>query len=470
MGAKPSFKSYEIELGYSQTQYFDFDGNGFGDIIAIDGINGKNLIVFFQDAQKGFSKTSDLVYSFENTPALIWPAKLKGNAGQSILVMTKEGVSTLTYTDKKQAPKINKIIDRQTIIAGSDDKDYAPVNFFTLSAKTTNENPLIFVPTEECVEVWSYDKQWQRAYSMQNIFDNKVYISGTGYTKTQLLEMNIGDLNGDTLDDLIVSRRSNAEKVFDIYYQNNKGYFGLSASKSFDPYEWGWQKWACIQDINRDGHADIIKNDWLQEPGFIPGADSGKVVVEIFLADQNGNIPENAQYIFRKSDWTPSMPIVDIDNDGHIDLVFGYGQFDTREGLRKAITSKKLDHTLRFHFYNRHGYDQEPNFETKISVYLDYRGPIFSSRNGRVERRISLDGDFNGDGFKDLLVTDKEDKCSVYFFKSRKEGFSRKSDLHFNTVNGGKDPIVTQLNNDGISDLIIWNRKKGSHTIFLSQQ
>jgi hypothetical protein len=463
-GAKPSFTSYELESGNNKIRYFDFNKDGLDDIIVID---EPNLVFFFQDPKEGFTTVANLVYPLENKPSVIWNAKLGNNSGQNILIMTDRGVSTLTYVSKTSPLEIKKIISRQTIIPEKCEK--SPILYFNLSANTAGEYPLLLVPTEDNLEIWKFDNQWRYAYSLEGIPHTQIWGPQygpqmlAGYTKEQLLDMNIGDLNSDGIDDLVVCENNNEKTLFNIYLQT-KGAFSLKPSLSFEE-ELNWRKWICLQDINRDGHVDIIKTNWLQEAWFLPIADSGKVIVQIFIAGPNGDIPGEAQYVFRKSDWTPSLPIVDIDGDGFIDLVLGFGQFDSRESIRKAITAKKLNHTLRFHFYNGKGFDQKPNFETEISVQLDDRGPIFTSRGDRVESRINLDGDFNGDGSRDLLVLDRADKASVYFFISREKGFSKKADIQFNMKSSYF--VVSDLNHDKISDLIVSGRKL---TVFLSKK
>jgi len=345
--AKPRFGSYELKSKHEEMLFSDFDGDGLDDIVIID---EPNLVFFFQNPKRGFAKNPDLVYSLGDKPSVIWSANFGNSPGQNILVMTDDGVSELACVDKTSPPAKRKIISRQTIIP--EKCENYPIIFFTLSANTAEEFPLIFIPTEDELEVWKYDKEWRHAYSLQGVPNTRIWgpHRTAGYTKQYWLNMNVGDLNGDGLDDLVICEDNNGKTLFNIYPQTKEGAFLLKPSQSFED-EWNWRKWICLQDINKDGKVDIIKNTWLQEPWFIPGVDSGKVIVQIFLAQLNGNIPDKARYVFRKSDWTPSMPIVDIDGDGLIDLVLGYGQFDSREGIRKAITAKKLNHTLRFHFY-----------------------------------------------------------------------------------------------------------------------
>ena len=281
------------------------------------------------------------------------------------------------------------------------------------------------------------------------------------------LGLNVGDINSDGLDDLTVSEHNliGEPLLFNIYQQTQEGSFPTRPSQSLEtPFEeWSW---VCLLDVNKDGQCDLIRNTWLREPWFLPGIESGKVLVRIFLAGPDGSIANEPQYVFRKNDWTPFMPIVDIDGDGFVDLVLGYGQFDSREGIRKAITAKKLAHNLRFHFYQDNGFRQSPDSQKDIAVVLDRRGPYVTARGGRVKERMNLAGDFNGDGMRDLLVNDTQGQASIYFFKSRNDGFSKRPDMSFNIEPGRF--IISDLNKDKISDLIVAGSNKKSFRVFLS--
>ncbi|MHC4655375.1 MAG: FG-GAP repeat domain-containing protein [Planctomycetota bacterium] len=465
-GAKPAFKSYNLKSKYEEVHFFDFSGDGLDDILVI---NEPNLFFFFQDSPHGFAEDPSLVYFLGDKPSVIWPAKLGNNPGQNILVMTNDGVSVLSYVNKNTPPVSRKIINQQTII--SEKCENSPVIFFTLSAKTAKGHPLIFVPTENELKIWKYGKEWRYEDSLPGIPETRIWgpNKAAGYTKQYWLNMNIGDLNSDGLDDLVICQDNNGKTLFKVYPQSKEGTFAMKPSQSFED-EWNWRTWICLQDINKDGKVDVIKNKWLQEPWFIPGTYSGKVLVQIFMSDAEGKIPEEAAFTFRKNDWISSMPIVDVDGDGFMDLVLGYGLFDSRDGVKKSLTAKKLDHNLRVHFYHSKGFSQKPDCQKDITIHLRHFGMHLTwSRRHYLLTQICVDGDFDGDGENDLLVKDKKDKASVYLFISRKKGFSKKANIHFNDIRSVEQFIADDLNEDGISDLIVIGSRKDATKVFLSK-
>jgi hypothetical protein len=466
-GAKPVFKSYNLESKYKDVYFFDFSGDGLDDILVI---NEPNLVFFFQDSARGFAGKPDLVYSLDGKPSVIWPAKFGNNPGENILVMTDDGVSKLAYVDENKPPVLSKIINQRTIIP--EKCEDSPVIFFTMSARTARNHPLIFIPTENELKIWRYDKEWRYEYSLPGMPETRIWglYKAAGYTKQYWLNMKIGDLNGDGLDDLVICEENKGKTLFKVYPQSKEGTFAMKPSQTFED-EWDWRTWIGLKDINKDGKVDVIRNKWLQEPWFIPGTYSGKVLVQIFMSDSDGNIGEQAAFTFRKSDWISSMPIVDVDGDGFMDLVLGYGLFDSRDGVRKSLTAKKLDHNLRVHFYHSKGFSQRPDCQKDITIHLGHFGMHLTlSRRYYLETQICVDGDFDGDGENDLLVKDQKDKASVYLFISRKKGFSKKAHIQFNDIKRVEKFITDDLNEDGISDLIVTGSRKDVIKVFLSRK
>ena len=163
---------------------------------------------------------------------------------------------------------------------------------------------------------------------------------------------------------------------------------------------------------------------------------------------------------------------MDVDGDGFLDLALGYSFIDTREGVRKSITAKQLDFSLRFYFYRAGvGFSKEADCQRDVIIHLDRADLLFGGGVSQYfERYVKLGGDFDGDGKTDLLVRDQSDVISVYFFVSRQKGFSPKPDLRFSCPNLTDDREFKDLNNDGVSDLIVKLEKQNGVRIFVSQK
>jgi len=67
-------------------------------------------------------------------------------------------------------------------------------------------------------------------------------------------------------------------------------------------------------------------------------------------------------------------------------------------------------------------------------------------------------------------VRDHRDAISVYFFVSREKGFSLKPDLRFSCPEQIDGWVAKDLNNDGVSDLIVKLGKQNAWRIFISQK
>jgi hypothetical protein len=258
-------------------------------------------------------------------------------------------------------------------------------------------------------------------------------------------------------------------QAFAVYLQNADGLFNLSPALMYTNKP-EFNATLCWLDLNRDGKIDLIKSAFLNEPFFVPGLRSGKVFVQTFLADEHGRIPAEPNQVFRKNDWSSASPMVDVDGDGFVDLVLGYIPIDTREGFRKLIATETINLNLKFHFYRPgSGFPTEPDFQRDTALHF-HREFLFNQEHRLYnEVFLSLNGDFNGDGKKDLLVRDHSDEISAYFFISRTKGFSLEPDISFHCP----EPIewweVLDLNGDGVSDLIVKARRQNLFRIFTSQ-
>src|SRR5262249_47217695 len=150
-----------------------------------------------------------------------------------------------------------------------------------------------------------------------------------------------------------------------------------------------------------------------------------KVLVGIYLGDKQGEIPAEPQQVFRKNDWSSALPMVDVDGDGLVDMVMGYIPINAREGFRKVVTAEQVDLNLKIYLCRPGAtYPREPDCQR--DVLLQFQREFFFTWDRRLyyEQFVNLNGDFNGDGKKDLLVRDGKNEISVYSFISREKGFN----------------------------------------------
>jgi hypothetical protein len=460
----------EVAGPCSEFMVCDLDGDGLQDLVLLDHMK---LSIFYQDSTRGFTREPQQAYRLDRGPCVIWTAKLGGPAG-SLLVLTSDGVTELCFTNRSDPPSSRRIINQRTILPAVAQTTNGDVMCLPLSARTGRDWPLILVPAADGLHVWEHRDEWRDAQCISNSIDAALRpsLANPGYDTSRGLDLSVGDVNGDGREDLMVRHGGFGwTNTYSLYLQRTNGLFALEpalkCAQREEPHSW-----LCWTDLNRDGKVDLVKSVWLNEPSFLPGISSGKVLVSTYLADDHGRIPAEPHQIFRKNDWTPELPVVDIDGDGFPDLVLGFSQFDSREGARKQITAKQLDYSLRFYFYRPGtGFPSEADCQRDVVIHLDRAALLLGSAPHQYfERFVRLDGDFNGDGKTDLLVRDHREDISVYFFVSRQKGFSPEPDLRFNCPEEIEGWEAKDLNHDGVSDLIVTLEKQAGLRIFLSQK
>ena len=477
--AKPKFNASDIAGRSTDLLICDLDGDGLKDLVLV---NDRDLSIFYQAPTRGFTREPQRTYRLEPRPCVVWTAKLGGRTG-SVLVMTSGGVIELCFTNRTGAPAIRQIIRQPTEIPETAEQTNALC--LQLSVETGGDWPLLLVPAADGLQVWSKFRtpapehgqrreEWRQAQLLGQAIDARLWpsLANPGYTRSLEFDLSVGDVNGDGRDDLM-GRRSGAGRTntYSLYLQQANGLFAPEPALTYvdkaEPFSWLF--WA---DLNRDGKPDLVKGVWLNEPSFLPGVPAGKVLVSVYMADEHGRIPAQPQQLFRKNDWRATLPVLDVDGDGYQDLVLGYGQIDSREGLRKQITARQLDYTLRFYFYRPGtGFPKEADCQRDLVFHLDQvKSPFDWDLSENFDRCVKVGGDFNGDGKADLLVRDRREGLSVYFFVSRRKGFSLGPDLLLGCLEPIENWQTIDLNGDGVSDLIVKLAKEDRFRIFISRK
>jgi len=472
--ARPNFPSSEIEGNAADLIFCDLDGDRLKDAVLVDGLN---LSIYFQDPRQGFPRKPQQQYRLDNRPSVIWPAKLAGKS-ESLLIMTSQGVDELTFANRTNPPVRRQIIQQPTIIPDVSDQspgtNDSKVVYLPLLAESGTNPPMLFVPASDGLQIWQLHEAWKQIQLIPNAARTHIRpsLAPPGYTRSFGLNFSVSDINGDGREDLILMQGDDARFLtYSLYLKQPDGRFTDEPVMTYTNKA-DWRSSLCWIDVNRDGKLDLIKGTFLDEPSFLPGIPSGKVLIGTYLADGQGRIPAESQQVFRKNDWTSALPVVDVAGNGYVDLVLGYVPINTREGFRKMITAEQVDFTLKIHCFHPGAgasFSKDPDFQRGVFIHVGREFITSFDHSLDFAQFINVTGDFNGDGKRDLLVRDHVDSIAAYYFISREKGFSTEADFRFRCSGPISWFETKDLNGDGVSDLIVKLAKQNVLRIFLSQ-
>jgi hypothetical protein len=143
-------------------------------------------------------------------------------------------------------------------------------------------------------------------------------------------------------------------------------------------------------DFNNDGNIDIAVS--------YADAPFTHSTISIFYNNGDGTFTRKDVYIFRYS-YINSLASGDYDNDGHIDIMFTYSEFNSQSyyiyGIIKIL-------------YN----DENNNFGNRTMTIRQGSGDPYDPEN-RINPHVTS-ADYNKDGYLDFLVGDNSGKVELY--------------------------------------------------------
>jgi hypothetical protein len=132
--AKPRFRASEIQGKGSEILFCDLDGDRLEDLVLID---EPNLVLFYQDARRGFARKPHQVCSLGDKPSVVWPAKV-GRKAQSLLVLT------VLYVLRRTSQAVSGLVILAAIMLVPNDN--CPNDFNLPWIQWVGASPLMFMP------------------------------------------------------------------------------------------------------------------------------------------------------------------------------------------------------------------------------------------------------------------------------------------------------------------------------------
>lgn len=225
----------------------------------------------------------------------------------------------------------------------------------------------------------------------------------------------------------------------------------------------GWRNHGLDRvDVNGDGREDLVL--WQ-----ITGDLDPKTDVVVFLRDADNRLPEQPTQVLHCRGFPilvgPQQrlsPMCDLNGDGRCELVLVTLKIViiSWSSMLEMALSHGIDWELTIRSFRQGAYSRSPDASIPMTTMLpDKQGPQWL---------FLIDGDFNGDGRRDVLVKRSPTQWDVFLSSTNGSWFTPQPGLTFEIPIEGSFEIK-DLNGDGVPDLTAHAGDEPRLVIFLSQ-
>jgi hypothetical protein len=231
----------------------------------------------------------------------------------------------------------------------------------------------------------------------------------------------IGDVNHDSQMEFAWIRKKELKDLgkgvstvyeYEIHILNKDKKFASEPQRIIRDPHGVWLSSMCT-DIKEDGSLDLLRYQIKSEGSLLQRP---RIQFELFLETESGDYSLAPTQTIETSDYPLGAdPLVDVNGDGFKDLVLVHPDAKgfSLGGIIRKYVEKSLDMEVRvLPFRQGRGFSREGMITKKVSVSFVAGFPI------------SLAGDFNGDGLKDIVVMES-DRLKIYPFLREQSSFLR---------------------------------------------
>ena len=291
----------------------------------------------------------------------------------------------------------------------------------------------------------------------------------------------IGDFNND--GDLDLAFANHERKYLTVLLGNGNGSFSAAPKSPFPvaviPHTHG----IATADFNNDGRLDLVTDSW------------GNDQIEILFGDSINGFKIPGTFFKVGKHPYQRLRVADVNNDGNADIIttnlegdnatilLGDGKGNFKEAISSPFSCGDSPFGLAIGDVNADGKPDLAIINSPAStadrtgkngltvLYGDGMGKFTSMKGspcvaGKIPNRIAI-GDVNGDGVKDIVVSDNGDNKIYLFLMSRNGGVL--SSQIITVGNHPKGVAIADLNADGKDDILVCNNLDDDISIILSK-
>jgi len=132
----------------------------------------------------------------------------------------------------------------------------------------------------------------------------------------------------------------------------------------------------------------------------------------------------------------------------------------------KMLLTKSATIGIKIYQMNEQAlYPEQPTLEKKLTLKFSFSMGEDSAEGSGTVPVFGLDGDFNGDGYLDLISAVNQTKFNIYY-GSEKKIFADRAKINFDVKlpKNGNEVKIDDLDGNGKSDIIITYQKQDDKT------
>lgn len=449
----PAFKRQVIQVPMNsqwwvEPSWKDINGDGLVDLMAL--VQRDNTAFIYIQNDSGLPSAPTQSIDLPEGAAWITLYNINEHHGKEMLISTSEGLVYLPQNNGVFEMKPEKLIEARQVFL--DDPSPSVIEPDNWPDDMKNAIPVVF---SSHTIIYKCDENYRlhADRKIEHEFNNTME------------EFNWNSWSiGSKKSDQILIRTTAQEKSKDRREQDpteENEYI----KKMFEQTKAKRQQDCFIEnrDINNDGNKDVILLHLQQDIDV-------KTNIIIFKRRQSGELPEKPDQILRCrgmpiiGDYprpTYCNPFFDVNNDGFLDIVFMEPEMIVSvSALFEIFTSEGMDWILKVRLYQSgRGFSDRADFKMDFKAML----PFYEN----FSDLINIDGDFNADGRKDLIIKRSSTQSDIYVSSLSNGFFEQQPRLQLEMPMKGKI-FVEDLNSDGISDIFAIEYEKGRITLFLS--